>query len=80
MTERSLPAALPLPPETARNRLLAIGLMCGAVLLFAMLDASAKWLAGVVDPLQVVFARYAGSMILGCSTRSAIPAFCAPGG
>lgn len=64
MTERSLPAALPLPPETARNRLLAIGLMCGAVLLFAMLDASAKWLAGVVDPLQVVFARYAGSMIL----------------
>lgn len=59
-----MPAALPLPPETARNRLLAIGLMCGAVLLFAMLDASAKWLAGVVDPLQVVFARYAGSMIL----------------
>lgn len=64
MTDRSLPAALPLPPETARNRLIAIGLMCGAVLLFALLDASAKWLSGVIDPLQVVFARYAGSMIL----------------
>lgn len=64
MTDGSLPTALTLPPETARNRLIAIALMCGAVLLFALLDASAKWLSGVVDPLQVVFVRYAGSMIL----------------
>lgn len=43
---------------------MAIGLMCGAVICFSLLDASAKWLAGSMDPLQVVFARYAGSMIL----------------
>ncbi|GAU82453.1 DMT family transporter [Bosea sp. BIWAKO-01] len=51
-------------PETGRSRLMAIGLMCGAVLCFSLLDTSAKWLAGHMDPLQVVFARYAGSMIL----------------
>lgn len=38
--------------------------MCGAVLLFALLDASAKWLSQSMDPVQVVFARYAGSMLL----------------
>lgn len=59
-----LPPVLELQPETRRSRLIAIGLMCGAVLCFAMLDASAKWLAGAMDPWQVVFARYAGSMIM----------------
>jgi drug/metabolite transporter (DMT)-like permease len=48
----------------SRSRLIAVGLMCGAVLCFAMLDASAKWLSDHMDPLQVVFARYAGSMLL----------------
>jgi drug/metabolite transporter (DMT)-like permease len=51
-------------PETGRSRLIAIGLMCGAVLCFSLLDTSAKWLTGSMDPLQVVFARYAGSMLL----------------
>jgi drug/metabolite transporter (DMT)-like permease len=64
MTGRSLPAVYQHVPETGRSRLIAIGLMCGAVLCFALLDASAKWLSNVVDPLQVVFARYAGSMAL----------------
>lgn len=64
MTGRLLPAVHQHVPETGRTRLIAIGLMCGAVLCFAMLDASAKWLSSVVDPLQVVFARYAGSMVL----------------
>jgi drug/metabolite transporter (DMT)-like permease len=59
-----LPAAPIHRPETSRSRLIAIGLMCGAVLCFAMLDASAKWLSGHMDPVQVVFARYAGSMVL----------------
>jgi drug/metabolite transporter (DMT)-like permease len=63
MTGRALAAADHLP-ETGRTRHAAIGLMCGAVLLFALLDASAKWLSGHMDPVQVVFARYAGSMLL----------------
>ncbi|SFJ02867.1 Permease of the drug/metabolite transporter (DMT) superfamily [Bosea sp. OK403] len=65
MTEPFL-AAHPHTPETSRTRLAAIALMCGAVLCFAMLDASAKWLSASMDPVQVVFARYAGSMALVC--------------
>jgi drug/metabolite transporter (DMT)-like permease len=44
--------------------MVAIGLMCSAVLLFSMLDASAKWLGQAMNPLQIVFARYVGSMVL----------------
>ena len=47
-----------------RTRLIAIGLMCGAVFCFAMLDVSAKWLASGMDPWQIVFARYAGSVLM----------------
>lgn len=50
--------------DAGRARLVAIGLMCAAVLLFSVLDASAKWLSASMDPLQVVFSRYAGSMLL----------------
>lgn len=64
MTGSALPAAPPHLPETRRSRLIAIGLICGAVLFFALLDASAKWLSAFMDPVQVVFARYAGSMVL----------------
>jgi drug/metabolite transporter (DMT)-like permease len=64
MTETALPAASSHLPETGRTRLIAIGLICCAVLLFALLDTSAKWLSGHMDPVQVVFARYAGSMVL----------------
>ncbi|WP_248308465.1 DMT family transporter [Bosea sp. 124] len=59
-----MPAATSHLPETRRSRLIAIGLICGAVLFFALLDASAKWLSGHIDPMQAVFARYAGSMAL----------------
>jgi drug/metabolite transporter (DMT)-like permease len=37
--------------------------MCAAVLCFSLLDTSAKWLGGVMSPMQAVFARYAGSMV-----------------
>lgn len=50
--------------DAGRTRLVAIGLMCAAVLLFSALDASAKWLSASMDSLQIVFARYAGSMLL----------------
>jgi drug/metabolite transporter (DMT)-like permease len=51
-------------PEDRRKRLIAIGLMCGALFCFACLDATAKWLSDHVDPLQVVWARYLGSVLV----------------
>ena len=59
-------------PETGRTRLVAIGLICSAVLCFALLDTSAKWLSGHMDPVQVVFARYAGSMALVLIDRKSV--------
>jgi drug/metabolite transporter (DMT)-like permease len=50
--------------EQIRNRLTGIGLMCGAVLAFACLDAIAKYLNGYMDTLQVVWARYTGAFVL----------------
>lgn len=44
--------------------MIAIGLICVAVLCFSLLDTSAKWLGESMNPLQVVFVRYAGSMAL----------------
>lgn len=38
--------------------------MCGAVIAFACLDATAKYLNGYMDTLQVVWARYTGAFIL----------------
>ncbi|MFC5505660.1 DMT family transporter [Bosea massiliensis] len=64
MTGPVLPAASTHLPETRRSRLIAIALICGAVLFFALLDTSAKWLSAYMDPVQIVFARYAGSMVL----------------
>lgn len=65
MTGPSLAADTPETSDSgARTRLIAIGLMCAAVLCFSLLDASAKWLTSEMHTMQVVFARYAGSMIL----------------
>lgn len=64
MAKPDVPLPTEAPSEAGRARLAAIGLMGVAVLLFSMLDASAKWLGQSMNPLQVVFARYAGSMIL----------------
>ncbi len=50
--------------EQTRARLTGIGLMCGAVLSFACLDATAKYLNGYMDTLQVVWARYTGAFVL----------------
>src|SRR5205807_2658022 len=41
-----------------------IALMCGAVLLFACSDASAKYLNGHMDTIQVVWARYMSAFVL----------------
>jgi drug/metabolite transporter (DMT)-like permease len=54
----------PTESEQIHNRLTGIGLMCGAVLSFACLDATAKYLNLYMDTLQVVWARYTGAFIL----------------
>ncbi|WP_293856315.1 DMT family transporter [uncultured Alsobacter sp.] len=41
-----------------RDRLLGIGLMCGALLCFSCLDTTAKYLGRELPTLQVVWARY----------------------
>lgn len=47
-----------------RPRMIGIALMCGAVASFAVLDATAKYLGGHMDTLQVVWARYASAFLL----------------
>jgi len=53
-----LSAAPAPPPDTRRTRLIAIAMMCGAVLCFALLDTTAKWLGSSMHMMQVVAARY----------------------
>ncbi|MBX9841116.1 MAG: DMT family transporter [Xanthobacteraceae bacterium] len=50
--------------EQRRQRLIGIGLMCGAVADFAVLDAMAKYLGTHMDTLQVVAVRYASAFLL----------------
>jgi drug/metabolite transporter (DMT)-like permease len=47
-----------------RRRLVGIALMCGALICFSLLDASAKWLNREMDPLLTVWWRYASSVVL----------------
>jgi drug/metabolite transporter (DMT)-like permease len=47
-----------------RNRLVGLALMCGAVICFAGLDTSAKWLSHSTHPLLGVWARYVSSVVL----------------
>lgn len=52
-------------PETLRkDRLTGIALMCAALAIFSVLDASAKWISQFMHPLQSVWARYAVSVVL----------------
>lgn len=54
-----LPAA-----NDPRARLVGIGLMCAALLCFAGLDTTAKWLSQSLPTLEVVWARYASHFFL----------------
>ncbi|OJY32946.1 MAG: multidrug transporter [Rhizobiales bacterium 65-9] len=54
----------PLAASDRRSRLIAIGLMCGALCCFTALDTSAKWLGRGIDPLQTVWLRYAIAVAL----------------
>lgn len=50
--------------QQRRQRLIGIGLMCGAVGLFAVLDTTAKYLSTQMDILQIAWARYTGAFVL----------------
>jgi drug/metabolite transporter (DMT)-like permease len=52
------------PAIQHRQRLIGIALMCGAVAAFSGLDATAKYLNGHMDTMQVVWARYTGAFLL----------------
>jgi drug/metabolite transporter (DMT)-like permease len=47
-----------------RQRLKGIALMCGALACFSCIDATGKFLNLHMDPLQVVWARYASGFVL----------------
>jgi drug/metabolite transporter (DMT)-like permease len=50
-------------PALIERRLLGIGLMVGAVLCFAGLDACAKWVSRSVDPLLTTWMRYLSGVV-----------------
>jgi drug/metabolite transporter (DMT)-like permease len=50
--------------EDRRMRLLAIGLMCGAMVCFTGLDTCAKWLSFGLPAIQIVWARYVAAALI----------------
>lgn len=58
------------PPDTIpaandpRARLIGIALICGALVCFACLDTTAKWLSQHINTLEIVWARYAGHFLI----------------
>jgi drug/metabolite transporter (DMT)-like permease len=50
--------------EDRRMRIIAIALMCGAMVCFTGLDTSSKWLGLRIPTAQIVFARYAGAALI----------------
>jgi drug/metabolite transporter (DMT)-like permease len=53
----------PLTAEESAERLRGIGLLCAAVALFTVLDTSAKYASRFVPTIEVVWARYALSVV-----------------
>ncbi len=47
-----------LHPDSARNRLVGIGFVSAAYMLFTLLDGSAKWLVGSMPVIMVVWLRF----------------------
>src|SRR5208282_5852790 len=50
--------------EDRRMRILAIGLMCGAMVCFTGLDTCAKWLGFTLPAAQIVWARYVAAALI----------------
>jgi drug/metabolite transporter (DMT)-like permease len=51
--------------DSARNRLIGIGLVSACYLLFSLLDGSAKWLVGSLPVIVVVWLRFAMHALIG---------------
>jgi drug/metabolite transporter (DMT)-like permease len=51
--------------DSARNRLIGIGLVSACYLLFSLLDGSAKWLVGSLPVIVVVWLRFLMHAIIG---------------
>lgn len=58
-----MPDKKPETPDLARQRLVGIGLMMIAFLLFSLLDTTAKWLNHLIPTPQTVWARYTFSVL-----------------
>lgn len=52
--------------DDPKVRLAGIGLMCSALVFFAVLDATAKWLGQSISAVEIVWARYLGHFLLSC--------------
>jgi drug/metabolite transporter (DMT)-like permease len=53
--------------DTARNRRIGIGLLTVATMLFATLDASAKWLVQTLPVFQVVWMRFVAHVLISAA-------------
>jgi drug/metabolite transporter (DMT)-like permease len=58
------PKHIETPEEARRSRMIAVGLMCTAILFFALLDATGKYLGKSYDPLQIAWSRYAFHIVI----------------
>lgn len=56
-----------LKADSARNRLIGIGFVSTAYLLFSLLDGSAKWLVATVPVVVVVWLRFALHVVIGAA-------------
>jgi drug/metabolite transporter (DMT)-like permease len=61
--KRKVSAAAGALAEDGRMRLLAIALMCGAMVFFTGLDTSSKWLGRRLPISEIVWARYMGATV-----------------
>lgn len=50
--------------DSARNRLIGIGLVSLTYLLFSLLDGSAKWLVGTMPVIMVVWLRFVMHVVI----------------
>ena len=57
-------ASLTSEAEDRRMRILAIALICGAMVCFTGLDTCSKWLAATLPAAQIVWARYMGAALI----------------
>jgi drug/metabolite transporter (DMT)-like permease len=57
-------ASLNSEAEDRRMRILAIALICGAMVCFTGLDTCAKWLAATLPAAQIVWARYVAAALI----------------